>query len=521
MNEINSMPVIEISFKEFLFKNKRNRTILLLAGAAVVIQFAIFKYFYPFASFIHGDSFSYLSTAYYNFDINTYMVGYSRFIRLFSVFTSSDTALVSFQYLFIHSSALFLLFTLFYFYKLSRVIQIVLLCFMVFNPLFWHLGNLISSDCFFASLSLVWFALLLWIINRPSVRIIIWHALVLFLAFTVRYNALIYPFISAAVFWLSKLPVRRKMVGIGAGALLCFLFVFYTSYKYKQLTGYWQYSPFSGWQFANNAMYTYRYVDSAARKPVPIKFQVLDKMIREYFDSTRDLRKYPTEAVLAGTYYMWSPGMPLFKYREKVFKKDTSAGELKKWSSMGPLYKSYGTHIIGKYPLHFAGYFLWPNANKYYAPPVEFLASFNSGRDSVPVLAQNWFGYKSQKLFKRTKNPEIHILDFYPILTGVINVVMVIGLLSFALLSGFAKNNHLRSAIMLGGIIWLLNAGFTIFASSAALRFQSFPILLTTTFTLILIDWIWSMATKKQEEANPAIQNEDLEKILSGEVTPA
>ncbi|OQP66626.1 hypothetical protein [Niastella populi] len=500
MNERMSISPYEMSFKEFLLKNKRNRAILWIAGIAIVLQFCIFKYFYPYASYIHGDSFSYLNTAHFNLDINTYMVGYSRFIRLFSVFTSSDTALVSFQYLFIQSSALFLLFTLFYFYKLSRVIQIVLLCFMVFNPLFWHLGNLISSDCFFASLSLVWFALLLWLINRPSTRVIVWHAVVLFLAFTVRYNALIYPFISAAVFWLSKLPVRQKVMGIGAGAILCFLFVFYTSYKYKQLTGYWQYSPFSGWQFANNAMYAYRYVDSAERKPVAKKYQVLDNMIREYFDSTRDVKKHPTEAVLAGTYYMWSFGMPLYKYREKIFKKDTTAGELKKWASMGPYFKSYGLYIIRKYPSYFVRYFLWPNASKYYAPPVEFLAAFNSGRDSVVPLAKDWFGYKSLKISTRTKanNHEIHILDFYPILSGVINVVMIMALLSFYVLNGFSKNNQIRQAIFLGGSIWLINAGFTIFASSAALRFQSFPILLTTTFTLILIDWIWNMASQKQ-----------------------
>jgi hypothetical protein len=488
-----------------------------MAGIAIVIQFSIFKYFYPYASYIHGDSFSYLNTAYYNLDINTYMVGYSRFIRLFSVFTNSDTALVSFQYLFIQSSAIFLLFTLFYFYRIRSVIQIVLLCFIVFNPLFWHLGNLISSDCFFASLSLVWFALLLWIINRPSVPTIIWHALVLFLAFTVRYNALIYPFISAGVFSLSKLSIRQKVMGIGTGSLLCLLFVFYTSYKYKQLTGYWQYSPFSGWQMANNAMYAYRYVDSVDRKPVPKKFQELDNMIREFFDSTRDTKKYPTETAMASTFYMWSPGMPLFKYRNKLFAKDSTAKELKKWASMGPFYKEYGVLIIKKYPWHYLRYFTWPNANKYYAPPVEFMESFNSGKDWVPRVAKNWFGYKSTKLKTRTKNLEVHVLDFYPILSGIINVVMLLGLISFASLKGFADKNPLRYAIMLGGTIWLLNAGFTIVASSAALRFQSFPIILTTTFTVILIDWIWIMASATQPLENPAVENITVENKISKE----
>lgn len=494
---------MEYSFKEFLLKRKQNRNILLVAGISIIIQFAVFKYFYPFASYIHGDSFSYLKAAYHNLDINTYMVGYSRFLRLFSVFTKSDLILTSFQYLFIQAGGLFLLFTIFYFYKPGRIVQYVMLTFMIFNPLFWHLGNLVSSDCVFASLSLIWFALLLWIINRPSTRVLVWQVIVLFLVFTVRYNALIYPFIAAATIGLSKLPSRRKLITIGGSLMVCGLFVTYTSFKYKQLTGIWQYSPFSGWQFANNAMYAYRYVDSAERKPVDKKYAVLDKMIREYFDSTRNFKKYPHEAVKASTFYMWSPGLPLMQYKNRVFKKDTAAsGDLRRWAAMAPFYKQYGLYIIKKYPWHFAEYFIWPNSNKYYAPPIEFLQTYNGGKDSVPQLARTWFGYKTGRMWTRTKDPEVTVLNYYPILSGVINVIMLFGLIFFAMLNGFNKNNYLRSAIFIGGAIWLLNAGFTITASSAALRFQSFPILIATIFSLLIIDWIRVMAIDKKPIEN-------------------
>jgi len=502
---------MEHSFKDFLLKHKHNRVILLTAAIAIIIQFAIFKYFYPFASYIHGDSFSYLKAAYHNFDINTYMVGYSRFLRLFSVFTKSDFILTAFQYLFIQTSGLFLLFTIFFFYRTGKAFQYILLAFMVFNPLFLHLANLISSDCVFASLSLTWFALLLWIINRPSTQILTWQVVVLFLAFTVRYNALIYPFIAAATIWLSNLHPRRKIASICAGLMLCGLFVTYTSYKYKQLTGIWQYSPFSGWQFANNAMYAYRYVDSSERKPVAKKYATLDKMIREYFDSTRNFKKYPHEAVKASTFYMWSPGMPLMKYKDKVFKKDTAAsGDLRRWASMSPFYKEYGLYMIKKYPLQFAQYFVWPNSHKYYAPPIEFLQTYNGGKDSVPQLASTWFAYKSGKLWTRTKDPEVTILNFYPILSGIINVIMLFGLIFFAMLNGFSKNNYLRGAIILGGVVWLLNAGFTITASSAALRFQSFPILISTIFSLLIIDWIRVMAMDKKPAPTSTTHNEPL-----------
>lgn len=484
----------EVSFKDFLFKNKRNRAILWIAAMAIVIQFSVFRYFYPFASYIHGDSFSYLHAANENLSINTYMVGYSNFLRLISVFTKSDTILVAFQYILVQGAALFFLFTLFYFHPASKVVQILLLSFTTLNPLFLHMANLVSSDCLFLAISFIWLTFLLWIIFQPSSNILICHAVVLFIAFTLRYNALIYPFISMAVIILSKQTAKRKIWGTVAGLLLCGWFVGFTTYKYKKLTGYWQYSPFSGWQWANNAMYAYRYVDSTERKPVAKKFQSLDNMIRQYFDSTKDTKRFPVENIMASTFYMWSPGMPLMKYRDSLFKKDTSAGELKKWASMGPFYKEYGIYIIKKYPLHFLRYFIWPNANKYYAPPIEFLDSYNSGKSTVTEQARKWFNYSSINVKTRMKSKETFILDFYTILSGVINVVMLIMLLYYLTLKGWKHRTTFRKIVLLGGTIWLLNAGFTIFASSPALRFQSFPILLTVISSLLLVDWLWAIA---------------------------
>ncbi|OQP48043.1 hypothetical protein A4H97_29855 [Niastella yeongjuensis] len=519
MTEQYSIPANEMTFKEFLFKYRGNRIILKWTVVAIVIQFAVFKYLYPFASFIHGDSFAYMIAADKNLTINTYLIGYAKFLRLFSVFAKPDYLLVAFQYLFIQFSLLYLLFTLFYFYKIGRVVQLILLCFMVFNPLFLHLGNLVSSDCFFLALSATWFALLIWLIHRPSNKIIIWHAIVLFVAFTVRYNAMIYPFIACLAFALSKLSLRKKITGIGLALLLCGWFVGLTMYQYKKLTGHWQYSPFSGWQLANNAMYSYRYVDKAERKPVPKKFQALDNMIREFFDSTRDVEKNRTEAIMASTFYMWSPGMPLMVYKDNLFKRDTAASDLKKWASMGPLFKEYGIYIIKQYPWHFIRYFMWPNASKYYAPPIEFLESFNSGNAAVPELAKQWFGYKSPIIKTRMKDLRVWVLDIYPFLSGIVNILMLFAILCYISLKGWQYSGPLHKGIIMGGAVWLLNAVFTISASSAALRFQSFPILLTTIFVALHVDWmIQVMAQLKQEGKRLDIEKQMEEAIPQGAI---
>ena len=406
------------------------------------------------------------------------------------MFNRTDYVLVAFQYLFIQCSSLYLLFTLFYFYKPGKFVQMILICFIVFNPLFLHLSNLISSDGFFLSLSLTWFSLLLWIINKPSTKVMLWHAVILFIAFTVRYNAMIYPIIAIIAFLISKMTLKKKIISFSIVALLCGTFIGFTMYKYRKLTGYWQYSPFSGWQLTNNAMYAYRYVDSANRKPIPKKFQLLDSMVREYFDTTRDTNKHPVEKTVASTFYMWSKGLPMMKYRDSLFKEDTTASELKRWASMGPIFKDYGTYIIKLYPWHFIRHFIWPNANKYYAPPVEFLESYNSGKNFVTAETGRWFGYKSLKVRTRMKNETVWVLNFYPIQSGIINILMLFCLLFYLTLKGWNYMPLFKNAVLLGGIMWLLNAFFTISASSAALRFQSFPIVLSTIFSLLMVDWL-------------------------------
>jgi hypothetical protein len=485
MNTLQNAPVSEQTFAQFLFHNRRNRIILYLAAAAIIIQLTIFKYLYPFANYIYEDSFYYLNAAYENLTINTYPIGYSKFLRLVSVFAKPDLVLVSVQYLMIQCSTLFFLFTLFYFYKAGSVTQTILLCFMVLNPLSLHLGNMVSSDGLFLALSMTWLALLLWIIYKPSNKIIFWHAIVLFAAFTVRYNALIYPLIALLAFKLSKVPLRKKIIGLGLGLLLCGWFVSLSMFQYKKLTGYWQFSPFSGWLLANNAMYAYREVDSADREPVPLKFRALDNIIRKMYDT------YPNLQIgEASTFYMWAPWLPLMQYRDSLFIKDTAATDLKKWASMGPFYSSYGLYIIKKYPMHFLRYFAGPNSLKYFIPHVEYLGYYNWGHPTVPDSVVKWFGYTNNQVKTRMKSGKVWILQHYPYLVCITNFIMLLGLLSYLLLKGWRYNTTFYKTILLAGFVWITNAGFNIFVASAALRFQSFPALLSVIFSLLLIDWM-------------------------------
>jgi hypothetical protein len=371
---------------------------------------------------------------------------------------------------------------------------------MILNPLALHLGNMVSSDGLFLALSITWFSLLLWIIYNPSNKIIFWHAIVLFAAFTVRYNALIYPFISLFAFSLSKLSLRKKALGLGLGLLLIGWFMGISMYEFKKLTGYWQFSPFSGWQLANNAMYVYPEVDSADREPVPPQFRALDNRIRQFYDSTHIL-----PGGEASTAYMWTPWFPLGQYRDSLFTtKYPSATKFKKWASMGPFYGSYGLYFIKKYPLHFLRYFVWPNSRKYFAPPVEFLEVYNMDHSTVKESAVKWFGYKNNQVNTRMKNSNIWILSPYPYLISISNLIMLLMLLAYLLLKGWQYNNTFYKSILLAGFVWIANAGFTIIVASAALRFLAFPALLNIIFSLLLIDWMaWLMQHMKRQQQKP------------------
>jgi len=479
-----------ISLWRYIFKTPSNRWYVWASLFFIPVQLIVFKFFYPYAGFINGDSYVYLETAYHNLTVNTYPTGYSMFLRLFSIFTKSDTALVVFQYLFIQITALSLMFSIFYLYNPSKITRIFLLVVVLLNPVFLYLSNYISSDPLFLSLSLAWFTMLLWIMYQPSVKLILINSIVLFIAFTVRYNAMFYPIIGCVALILTRRRILMNVVGFGISIVLIFLFIQSTSSKYQAISGHRQFSPFTGWQLANNALYAYRYVGKSSLNKVPPRFKEIDGLVRNYFDTTRDISKYPKEGLLASTVYMWDPYSPLSIYMNNQFVNDTTSSPLKKWATVAPMMNAYGSFLIRSYPNEFVKYYLIPNALKYYAPPVEFLDTYSTGVDSVPEIAKVWFNYKNNKLTTRVKDFKVNILNFYPVLTGIVNVILVFSMMSFWILKGYTKFPELKKGLILVIALWAVNFSFSVFASPIALRFQLFPILVSLCFCFLLVEYL-------------------------------
>jgi hypothetical protein len=465
-----------------------------IIGIVILLELIIFKRCYPQAGFIHDDSYAYLQAAASNQDIGIFPIGYSKFLRLFSVFTYSDTALVIFQYLALETSTFWLIQTLSAIFSPKKLTKVFILIFFVFNPVLLFLANYVSSDALFLALSITWFTLLIRIIQSPTTGLIICQISVLFLSFIVRYSALYYPFLSALAFLLSPLPLKKKLVSIVGSTLPIALFVWYSSTLYYKLTGIREFSPFSGWQLANNALNAYRYIDHAHRKAPPSNLRALDQAVRQYFDTTRNLRLHPEEMMAAGTYYMWTQPSPLQMFMRQQTSKDSSYDFLTNWASMGPLYSAYAKWLIRAYPAAYFRHYLVPNMINFYVPPVEFLDQYNNGYNDINQIAQQWFKFKSNKVKPVFGGGQVKTLLFMPFALALINLAFLLGCVGWTLLIGVEPGSNCKKVIFLTISLWIVNFAFSVFASRITLRYQLFDFQAFGSFAFLLIDRIYRRA---------------------------
>jgi hypothetical protein len=478
-----------LSFVSWLRQDEENRLLIRLSLIIDLISFSWLKIIYPYPNFMPPDSKSYLEAASNNQIINMWAIGYSQFLRLVSCFTDSHFVLVSLQYLFLQLSLLYFLFSIRYIIRPNKWAFRIIITGCIANPLYVHISNFVSSDAIFTALSFLWFAQLLWILYQPCKTVILIHAVTLLLAFMIRYNALYYPFISTIVILLSKANKTQKIWGIGLVTIFIGAFVTRTLNQYNIVTGTPQFSAFGGWQLASNALYGYAHAEIEQSENVPIHFRRLHKLVNQHMDSIKLLSKRPDSEV--AIYYLWDFKSPLKVYMNNQWSKDNQANYFKRWASMAPLYRSYGSYLIKNHPIPFVKHYVWPNLIKYYVPPVGFLGSYNMGQDSAEPIAVTWFKWKDSFLPTYYKNKRISIMQYFSIANGVINLAFILSLIAFLLLSGFDKTNRYTKLIFfLTFIIWTCNMIFSVLAAPIELRYQLFPMGISFIFLVLLTTYI-------------------------------
>jgi hypothetical protein len=294
-----------------------------------------------------------------------------------------------------------------------------------------------------------------------------------------------YPLITTLAFILSRQPIKFKLIGTILPLVLIAFFINYTRNEALKLTGVKQFSVFSGWQLANNALYMYPHIK--IDKQPPSELNEFHLMVEEYFNTVPEELKYTSPR--EGAFYIKYYKAPLKNYLSTHFdfSKDTTGG-VAAWGSVAPMYGHYGKFLITHNIVPFTRYFLFPNVINYFIPPLEKLEIYNLGDLAVSPIAQYWFDYPSTKVKAVSTTIQGWILFIFPILFMVINFLVLAS--SVWLLTRCLKYRKydLEIPLALIGPLFLANAAFSILASPIVFRYQVFPMILCFVFSFIIID---------------------------------
>lgn len=465
-----------ISFMQWA---KLKRYYLRLSAVVIVLQFVVFKWLYPYPNFL-PDSFSYLETAMEKRSINIWPIGYSWFLELFGLISRSHWWLVSSQYVLLEAAILYLVFSTGYLLQTSGWLFGGMLLTGIASPLVLHISNFVSSDALFAALSLVWFTQLLWILCKPKMVVLVLHAFILLIVFTVRYNAMYYPFVSITVILFTGMRTLWKWGSIALVLFSLGAFIGYTQVQYYKETGSVRFSPFSGWQLASNALYAYAYVPAAARSKERFTYIDLQRLADRHMDSLQ--RTTSTPALSQGIYYLWNSQSPLQRFPTIWWGSDSTMTGFKRWTFAGSIYREYASYLVRTYPTTFLRHYVWPNLVNYYVPPPEFLGSYNMGKDTVDPVAVQWFRLQTKRVYTNTANPAIDINAYYPLWLALLNLFFVLAFTGFVLAGGFANSTSeikkISGCLML---VWICNIVFSVIASPVVLRYHVFSMLVMQT----------------------------------------
>ena len=455
----------------------------LIALGVIMLQFVIFKQFYPHASFFQ-DSYTYIDAAVEGTAVSYRPIGYSWFLSLVHHISYQETLLVFIQYALLQLSGLYLYLTVIELHRPGKRISNIIFYSLLLNPLSLYVANAVSSDALFTSLTLLWLTELLKLMHRPGLAPLLRQLVLLVLIFYTRFNALYYPLVAAAACLMATRRWKFRLIGITATVLVvvaCIKIVEHVTFKE---TGTKTFSAFSGWKIANNALYAYPYVKVDSGDLPSQGCRDLDRIVRQYFETSGPLH---TGRQPDAFWYLWTANAPLKKYmrwRQAQEKSDYFTA----WNRVGPVYSQYGYHIVLHHPLAYGQRFALGSATAFFYPGLEMLGRYNEGVDTVDAVAQEWFQYSSNEVKAADKFIQGKILAPFPFVWAFLNLAGIT-LSAFFLTAGRARwrtlDGSLRKGLVLTLVYCVINAGFLIFATPSVFRYHLAP--LTWLFVFILL----------------------------------
>jgi hypothetical protein len=322
-------------------------------------------------------------------------------------------------------------------------------------------------------------------------------ALVVAIAFTIRYTAVYYPIITGLALLMSRHRNWVKIAGVLAPIMLMIPFVLFTKAETRAVTGTAEFSVFGGWQLANNAIYMYDHIH-VDPKELPPGTQGLDHMVKQYFKAVPpgyiNLDDFP------GTFFIKHSDAPLKQYMFRYYSKELDSNQFMAWGKVSPIYNAYGSYLISHYPLSFARYYLWLNTKNYFDPYLEKFDIYNFMSDSIRPLAQYWFHLKSPVVRSISKDFPGKLFFPYAPLFMLLNIYFPICLVWLQFTGKIRRFDPVfrKTLYFLAGFL-VVNFAFSIFATPVVLRYQLIPMAFLFSFSILLLEFTDQKETKKKD----------------------
>jgi hypothetical protein len=349
------------------------------------------------------------------------------------------------------------------------------------------------SDVLFTAISFLWLVHLVWIFIRPSYYLLVGQAILLLIAFSIRYTALYYPFIAILVLIFSNQHYRNKILGIGLTLFFLLFFVQYTRIKMGEVTGHRQFSTSGGWKLASNALYMYGHLAPLDNSAVPKEFSVIHQITKNYFRGPHtqvDLYHIDQEFT-TGSFYVAAVESPLMKYVR--LKKGEKIYDFQNMAPFGAFFSAYGSYLIVKHPLDFLNYVIVPGIVAYLSPfpeiYIEHLDLNNIWGNPLGEEIKRWFGFRSMNFSQDALTIRGLVLAPFPFIFSLIHVGFCLILLVIILCGIFNTFSYSpRYVLFLMILLCVISFFFTILSATSVLRFQFNVIQIELTVIIIIIN---------------------------------
>lgn len=293
--------------------------------------------------------------------------GYPVFLNWLYQFSHSLNTVLVVQYLLYFLSIVVLLEVFVRVFRINRLLYIILGVLMLIEPTGLFFTNTIYSDQPFSVLTFFYIATLLAYVNYRKIYWLLLHILVLYCCLEVRFLSLFYPFFSI----LAILLTMKKGLVLKVVACLLIFFTFKFSYnrnvrRNTEAFGVPVHSAFSGWTYANNAMYALPRINTQAKFIKDPELREMHAGFMKYFDTTENIQ------VEINTNYLWNVDGPLFpimmKANDSLWSVRESVPLYMDMFVVAPKLEKYGLYIQRQYPYEYLMGYLLPNAKTMFHP---------------------------------------------------------------------------------------------------------------------------------------------------------